>query len=67
MNAAMQQEVQRNIIEHAGHECMECMRLAAFADSEPTLSRGLADGMRKLAAYHSENAFKASAKLQVPA
>ncbi len=67
MNAAMQQEVQRNIIESAGRECMECLRLAAFADSEPTLSAGIADGMRKLAAYHSENAFEASAKLQVPA
>lgn len=55
------------VIEHAGRECETAMRLAQFATDEPSLSKGIAAGLLKLAAYHSENAFAASTKLQVAA
>jgi hypothetical protein len=58
-------ETYRSVIEHAGRECETALRLAQFAEGEATLSNGIATGLRKLAAYHSENAFAASKKPQV--
>jgi hypothetical protein len=53
MNAASLQRA----IQHAAKECEECLRLADFAANEPTLSQGMADSLRKFAAFHSDNAF----------
>jgi hypothetical protein len=43
------------------------VRLAQFADSEPCYPEKMGEGLRKLAIYHAENAFAASAKFQAAA
>lgn len=50
------EQCQHGVI-HQAKACEDALRLAAFAESEPTLSTGLANSLRKLATYHSENAF----------
>lgn len=67
MNAAIQQETLRKAIEHSARECEKCVRLAQFADSEPCYPEKMGEGLRKLAIYHAENAFAASAKFQAAA
>lgn len=64
---ASRREIYRSVIAHAGSECETCMRLAQFAEDEASLSAtvGLGPGLRKLAAYHSENAFAAAKQLEV--
>ncbi|MBN8921616.1 MAG: hypothetical protein BGP10_15880 [Rhodanobacter sp. 68-29] len=47
----------KRCIVRAATECEECLRLADFAEREPSLSGGMADSLRKMAAYHSDNAF----------
>jgi len=56
----------KRAIQYAAKECEECMRLADFAEREPTLSAGMANSLRKFAAYHSENAFAAARRLGQP-
>lgn len=65
VSKASRREIYRSVIAHAGSECETCMRLAQFAEGEASLSAagGLGSGLRKLAAYHSENAFAASKQL----
>lgn len=43
-------------IVHHAEKCEEALRLADFADSDPSLT-GVANGLRKLAEYHSQQAF----------
>jgi hypothetical protein len=47
----------RAAIVHQAIECEKALRLAAFVESESSLSNGIAVGMRKMAVYHSERAF----------
>ena len=45
------------IVFHA-KKCEEALRLSAFADSQTVFySTGMGEGLRKLAAYHSEQAW----------
>lgn len=53
----------RAAIVYQARECEQCLRLALFAETEPSLSQGLADGLRKMAAYHSDHAFRWSRHL----
>ena len=53
----------RHVIEYAARECETCLRLAQFAENEFLGSHSIATGLRKLAAYHSGNAFNAAAHL----
>ncbi|EIL99123.1 hypothetical protein [Rhodanobacter thiooxydans] len=62
---ASRREIYRSVIAHAGHECEDCMRLAQFADDNEINPSGIAAGLRKFAAYHSENAFAAARQLQM--
>lgn len=57
MSAQRTAAAKAGIVYHA-QQCEGALRLAAFADAEPTLSPGIATGMRKLAAYHSAHAFQ---------
>lgn len=57
----------KSAITHAAVECESCMRLAQFAEDEPTYTgddgKRIARGLRRLAAYHSENAFTYAQRL----
>ncbi|MGO4700252.1 hypothetical protein [Dyella sp. 2RAB6] len=55
-NALRVKSAKRGIIHHA-KECERALQCAAVADAEPLLGEAMANGLRKLAAYHSENAF----------
>ena len=62
----MSQESIKRVIENAAKECETCCRLAAFAEGEYAYGyarEAIAAGLRKLAAYHAQNAFNASLML----
>lgn len=68
MSAPRIASAKAGIVYHA-QQCEGALRLAAFAEAEAMLSPGIAQGMRKLAAYHSQHAFQwasslAAAKVQ---
>lgn len=56
----------RKAILRAARECEDCLRLADFAEREPSLSAGSAASLRKFAAYHSQNAFQWARHLARP-
>ena len=62
MNARI--EAARAGICHQARECEDALRLAAFADSEPMLGSGMAESLRRLAAYHSDQAYRWSDSMQ---
>jgi len=45
-------------IAHHGRECEAALRCAATAESHESLGAGMADSFRKVAALHSDDAFK---------
>jgi hypothetical protein len=51
---------QLNGVQYHASQCLSALESAAFAESEPLLAGedGLPTGLRKLAAYHAENAFQ---------
>lgn len=53
----------RAAIVRQAHECEKALRLADFVEGESSLSSGIAVGMRKMAALHSEQAFRWAASL----
>lgn len=55
-------DAQNGILYHAS-KCEAALRMAAFAESEPELPAGIPAGMQRLAAYHSEHAFRWAASL----
>jgi hypothetical protein len=58
MNTAERSERAKAGIVHEAKNCEDALRMAAFAADEPSLSIGIAEGLRKMAAFHSENAFR---------
>lgn len=50
-------QIRKGIAHHAA-ECEKCLRLADFSAGEEMLAEKIPEGLRKLAAYHSETAFK---------
>jgi hypothetical protein len=50
------ERVRKGIAHHAV-ECERCLRHASFAAGEAMLAEKIPEGLRKLAAYHSEQAF----------
>lgn len=53
----------REAIAYHAANTEECLRLALFADGEPTLGQDVANGLRKLAAVYSATAFSWSRQL----
>lgn len=47
----------RQGIAHNAAQCEDALRLADFADNQPGLS-GMAAGLRKLAAFHADHAWR---------
>lgn len=59
MNTAAERiEAAKEGIVYNARQCENALRMAAFAQDEPMLSPDVATGMRKLAAFHSEHAFR---------
>ena len=50
-------------IVHHGRQCEEYLQLAHFAATEPSLSGGMADALRKMAAISSADAFACARRL----
>ncbi|GEM_PF-2253992 len=58
MRTAHQHDAARAGIQYHAEQCAEALHLAHVAEVEAGLSEGLADSLRKLAAYHSDHAFR---------
>lgn len=65
MSAVDVKFLKRAIVRHA-EQCETSLRLALFAESEPTLGARMATSLRKLAALHSHNAFACAHRLAAP-
>lgn len=50
------------VVYHA-EQCEEALDLADFAEGERSLSDGMAESLRKLAALHSNDAFRWAARI----
>ena len=53
---SLREQAMSGIVHHA-KECERALSCADFAESEPALGTAVGSSFRKLAAYHSENAF----------
>lgn len=53
----------RHVINYNTDEAADCLRLAQFADTEPSLPSAIAEGLRKLAAFHAAHATEAAQRL----
>lgn len=57
-DSASRIEAAKRGIEHQAQECVEALQLARFAEDQPSLGDDIAHGLRKLAEYHSDHAFR---------
>lgn len=64
--ASLIEQAKAGVVYHA-RECEAALRLAEFAGSDPIMCKhdgeGMASGLSKLAAYHSDHAFRWGAAL----